>query len=251
MPERIVSLVPSATELIYSIGQGHKVVGVTSNDNYPLEVLALPKVGDQTIDLEKVLSLKPDLVVIDSGFNQNKEELSRLGLPILELQSKRIKDVPKTLRLLGRRLQAEQEAEKVAGEFETALEQIPPLNLNKSVFVEVWGEPLMTVGGDTLLSDILDVLGLDNCYKDQSGYFQVDPEDVVSRRPDLIVLPTPPGQKVESFAKKLAQRVGYSPVVVAIDSDLFVRPGPRLLKGIDELRQSLEHLQNETEQKTN
>ena len=238
-PERIVSLVPSATELIFAVGQGDKVVGVTLNDNYPQQVKELPRVGDQSIDMEKVLSLKPDLVVIDSGFNQDKDDLTRLGLPVLELSCKRLEDVPAALRTLGEALGSIHEGEKQAREFEALLQTVEPVGQDKKVFVEVWGEPLMTVGKETLLNDLLQRLGLSNCYDDQVGYFQVDPEDVVSRKPEVVVLPVAPGQELDSEAANLIRRLGGKVTVVKVNSDHFVRAGPRLIEGLRELRKQL------------
>ncbi|HIB65183.1 MAG TPA: hypothetical protein EYO33_08750 [Phycisphaerales bacterium] len=238
-PQRIVSLVPSATELIFAVGQGDKVVGVTLNDNYPPEVRELPRVGDQSVDLEKVLSLKPDLVVIDSGFNQNKDDLTRLGLSVLELECRRLEDIPRSLRLLGEALGATSEGRRRAQEFEESLRSFPPVESDLKVLVEVWGEPLMTVGKETLLNDLILRLGLKNCYAQESGYFQVDPEDVVSRKPDLVILPVPPGQQTDSEAAKLIRRLGGKVAVLRVNSDHFVRAGPRLIEGLSELRAQL------------
>ena len=97
-PQRIISLVPSATEMIHAVGASDRLVGVTLNDDFPPSVAQLPKVGDQTIDLEKVMSLEPDLVVLDSAFKQNKQSLQELDIQVLELQCERLQDVPQSLR---------------------------------------------------------------------------------------------------------------------------------------------------------
>ena len=243
-PQRVVSLVPSATELIFAVGQGDKVVGVTLNDNFPEEVKRLPRVGDQSIDLEKVLSLKPDLVVIDSGFNQNKDDLTRLGLSVLELKCRRLEDVPEALRTVGEALGAPAVGEERARGFEESLRSLVPIESDLTVFVEVWGEPLMTVGKETLLNDLLLRLGLKNCYAEESGYFQVDPEDVVSRKPGLVILPVAPGQEVDSAAAKLVRRLGGGVTVLKVNSDHFVRAGPRLIEGLQELKEQLVEMKN-------
>lgn len=242
-PQRLISLLPSATELVCAVGQEEKLVGVTWNDNFPLSVTSLPKVGDQTIDLELVLQLKPDLVILDSNFNANKEALERLGLRVLELKCHRLSDVPSAMRVLGRVLDCQELAEAEALSFESALAAIEPAALDDSIFVEVWGEPLMTVGDDNVISDVLTHLGLRNCYADQKGYFQVDPEDVVSRQPQIILLPAK-SDETESSALKLCQSVGLNPKVFRIDPDLLVRPGPRLIEGMRLIQQGLKELKN-------
>ena len=238
-PQRIVSLVPSVTELVDAVGAADRIVGLTLNDNYPPELSALPKVGDQTIDLERVLSLEPDLVILDTGFNQNKQALERLGLRVLELRCERLEHVPEAMRTLGVALGCQEKAESEAERFTVALSKVEKLEIEQDVFVEIWGEPLMTVGKGTLVDDVFHVLGLRNSYSDIDGYFQVDPEDVVSRQPGIILLPTKNGESTESEAFQLLQGVGQAPIVISIDPDLLVRAGPRLLLGMEALKTSL------------
>lgn len=238
-PQRIVSLVPSATELIYEVGAGPALVGVTVNDDFPAQVQSLPKVGDQTIDPERLISLKPDLVVLDSEFNNDGAKYRRLGLPVLELRSKRLADIGSNLRLLGQRLGHADSGEAAAQRFEASLAEIPRLEEPAEVFIEIWGSPLMTVGAESLPNDLLERLGLKNAYADQNGYFQVDPEDVVTRRPRIIILPSAkPGDT--SVAAKLLARAGVESKVVVLDGDLFTNPSPRVLQGLRLLSRQLQ-----------
>jgi ABC-type Fe3+-hydroxamate transport system substrate-binding protein len=97
----------------------------------------------------------------------------------------------------------------------------------------------MTVGSATLITDILELLAIENVYSDQEGYFQVDPEDMLSRRPKVILFPTVAADQERSRALLLSERVGSNPSLVTIDPDLLIRPGPRLLEGIQILRKKL------------
>lgn len=238
VPRRVVSLIPSATELIYEVGAGTSLVGVTANDTYPPQVESLPRVGDQNIDPERLLALQPDLVVLDTEFNADLGKLRRLGLPVLELRSKRLSDVAANLRLLGDRLGHSESGSAAAERFEAALSRLPKLEGKEKVFIEIWGSPLMTVGADSLPNDLLTHLGLVNAYSDQKGYFQVDPEDVVNRRPGIIILPSAKPTDVSSAAKLLA-RAGVDCKVIVIDGDLFTNPSPRVLQGMLELSEAL------------
>lgn len=238
-PQRIISLVPSVTELIWSVGAGERLVGVTWNDNYPPPVQKLPKIGDQAVDLEKVLELKPDLVVLDSNFNQDKDKLERLGVPVLELRCERLDDIPQAMRTLGRELDCRDSADSAAESFEERLKTIEPLGSAQPIFIEIWGEPLMTVGSKTLMADIFTHLNLVNCYADQEGYFQVDPESMISRRPEIILYPRSADQSTDSRALELCGRVGLEPVLVEVNPDLLIRPGPRILDGMEALRKNL------------
>ncbi len=237
--KRLASLVPSVTELLYQIGAEVQLVAVTSNDQYPPEVRDLPKVGDQTIDLEKLVSLKPDLVILDSEFNREQTQIQRLGLSVLTLQSRRLEDIPNNLRRLGQELDRREQAEKAAVNFEKSLQALPKLDSAPPVFIEIWGSPLMTVGNDSLPNDLLNVLGIPNVYADQKGYFQVDPEDVVRRRPKVIILPSRLPTDTSSAAK-LLERAGVKVTVIVLDGDLFTNPTPRVLEGLSLLKSELE-----------
>ncbi len=241
-PKRVASLVPSATELIYEIGAQDLLMAVTENDNYPPEAAKFPKVGDQTIDKEKLLSLKPDLVILDTEFNRDQAQLERLGLKVLPLQSRRVTDIARNIRLLGRHLGREESAETAARAFETKLRATQRLKEAPSVFIEIWGSPLMTVGGESLPNDLLEILGLHNTYEDQMGYFQVDPEDVLRRRPDVIILPSASSTE-QSSAAKLLERAGVSVRVIVLDGDLFTNPTPRVLQGLEIVRRELDESQ--------
>lgn len=227
--------------MIHAVGASDRIVAVTLNDDYPPSIASLPKVGDQTIDLEKVMSLEPDLVVLDAVFKQNKAPLEKLDIAVLELRCERLQDVPDAMRKLGDALGVQEAAEAEAKAFEEEVGAIKPLSGEQTIFIEVWGSPLMTVGSDTLVNDMIAVLGLKNCYADQKDYFQVDPEDVLSRKPQIVLSPL---QDLESSpnsrAIEILQETGQTPVHVVLDADLFFRPGPRLIDGMKELRKQLE-----------
>lgn len=246
VPHRVVSLIPSATELLVAIGQEDKLVGVTLNDTFPESVRELPKVGDQTVDFEKLVSLKPDLVVVDAGFNRDGERLRSLGLPVYELKCNRLADIAPAMRDLGKRLGEPEVANSAADQFEESLRSLVPLESHPRAFVEVWGDPLMTAGHQTLIQDLLTAVGIRNAYSDPVGYFQVNLEDLASRQPDIVILPIH-GDSDDGVSKamELSRRVaGWEPQVVTIDSDLLVRAGPRVLEGMRRLRESVQKIEN-------
>lgn len=237
-PRRVVSLVPSATELIFAVGGEASLVGVTLNDTYPPQVERLPKVGDQNIDAEKLLSLEPDLVVLDVEFNSDLARYRRLGVPVLALESKRLEDIPANLTLLGERLGLADSGRAAASRFEASLAEIPKLDLTESVFIEIWGSPLMTVGGESLPNDLLVHLGLENSYAEQTGYFQVEAEDVIKRAPKIIILPSSQSSD-RSKAAELLSKAGVTTKVIHLDGDLFTNPSPRVLQGLQILVEEL------------
>lgn len=226
--------------MIHALGATDRIVGVTMNDTYPEAVLDLPRVGDQSIDLERVASLQPDLVILDSNFNQNQQALEKLGLRTLELRCKRLDDVPRAMEILGEALGLPDRGKEEAEAFRQTLEDLEPLEIREPVFVEISGTPLMTAGSQTLTNDLLVATGLKNSYQDQTDYFIVDPEDVVSRGPGVIILPAPPDESApSSAAAELLRKTGTEPRVIRLNPDLFTRPGPRLLQGIESLQNQL------------
>ena len=245
-PHRVVSLIPSATELLVAIGQEDRLVGVTLNDTFPESVRALPKVGDMTIDFEKLVSLKPDLVLVDADFNRDGEKLRSLGLPVYELKCHRLVDIAPAMRDLGKRLGQPEMANLAADRFEDGLRSFVPLKEHPTAFVEIWSDPLMTSGNQTLIQDVLTAVGLKNAYSEQVGTFQVNLEDLASRQPTIVVLPIhgskdESGSKVKELSGKVA---GWDPKVVTIDSDLLVRAGPRVLEGMRRLQESVQSIEN-------
>ncbi len=236
---RIVSLIPSATELIYELGAGELLVGVTENDDYPPEVKSLPRVGDQTVNLELLLKLKPSLVVCDSAFNKDLGQLRRLGFELLILKSERLSDIEENLAILGARLDRDERAAEAIRDFRQSLEQIKPIPASPSVFLEVWSAPLMTAGGDTLLNDLLSVLDCRNIYGDTPGYFVVEPEDLITRQPDL-VLQTQEQTESGSKAQYLLDTVGRPTLVLSVEGTALTRPSPRILKALESLREEIQ-----------
>lgn len=242
-PQRIVSLLPSATELIYHLGAFKRLVGVTLNDHFPPEVKSLPKVGDQKIDNEKLVSLQPDLVVLDTEFNTDQERYKDLGLHTLELSSRRLTDIVKNLKILGSALNLKQAADKASLDFLKDLENVGKVTTRQRIFIEIWGSPLMTVGAETLPDDLLLQLGIQNVYGDQAGYFQIDPEDLINRQPDIVILPVSQ-QKLKdpppSIAQKLLNDANIPCKLIVIDGATFTNPTPRVIHGLSFLKKALE-----------
>lgn len=243
-PQRIVSLIPSVTELLFAVGAGPRVVGVTVFCDYPEAAKSLVKVGDATPNYAVLTGLNPDLVVYDSSINKpnSVKKLVELGIPIFELKCERMADIPEALRKLGKRTGLEAEGEKAALLFGERLKEIQPLPEPPRVFLEVWSKPILTAGSQTMLDDVLKTLGAKNIYDDQKKYFQVVDASLVKRAPEIILLPVDPNSdspEPESAAAALLESVGLEVRVIKIDSNLVTKPTPRVLEGLIQLRQAL------------
>ncbi|MBW8328167.1 MAG: cobalamin-binding protein [Thiobacillus sp.] len=241
-PQRIVSLTPHLTELLFAVGAGAQLVGVDSASDFPVAAQALPRVGDfSRINFERILAMKPDLVIVWVGGNRAADihGLNKMGLPVLHTQATRLDDVARLLRLLGQASGHAGEGEAAAREYAARLNALqvrggrkPPLN----VFYQVWDRPLMTVGGTHWISDALALCGARNVFADLRALAPVVSREAVLRRaPALIVS----GSDAPDIRRQW-QRFASLPAVknqafVRVDANLLHRPTPRLIEGVAEL----------------
>jgi len=245
-PRRIVSLTPHLTELLFAVGAGPQVVGVDSASDYPLAARRLPGVGDYgRVNLERVLALKPDLVVVWQGGNRAADihALEKLGLPVLRTQATRLDDVGRLLRLVGAVAGHSQAGETAARDFSAqlaALGQRYARPQRLAVFYQVWDRPLMTVGGGHWISDALALCGARNVFGDLGAVSPVvSREAVLKRAPDLIA-----GGSDAPALREGWQMFAELPAVkrrafVQVDADRLHRPSPRLTEGVAELCEAL------------
>lgn len=238
-PQRIISLTPHLTELLFAVGAGSQVVGVDSASDFPPDAKMLPRVGDYSrINFERVLALKPDLVIVWVGGNRAADihGLRQMGVPILHTHATRLEDVARLLRLIGQASGHEALGNAAAQKFSAQLAALkvstsrqPPIK----VFYQVWDRPLMTVGGAHWISDALALCGARNVFADLRGLSPVvSREAVLKRTPALIV-----GGNDAPDLRRLWQSFASLPAVknnafVSVDADLLHRPTPRLLEGV-------------------
>ncbi|MBT9590287.1 MAG: cobalamin-binding protein [Thiobacillus sp.] len=238
-PQRIISLTPHLTELLFAVGAGSQVVGVDSASDYPQAVQALPRVGGYSrINFERILALKPDLVIAWVGGNRAADihGLRKMGVPVLQTQATRLEDVARLLRLVGLASGHAEAGKEAARTFSTRLAALQvPMNRQPpvKVFYQVWDRPLMTVGGAHWISDALALCGARNVFADLRGLSPVvSREAVLQRAPALIV-----GGNDAPDLRRLWQSFASLPAVknnafVSVDADLLHRPTPRLIEGV-------------------
>lgn len=239
-PRRIVSIVPSVTEMVYAVGLGDRLVGVTAWCTYPEEAKKLPKVGDMNINIEAVLALKPDLVVADVSMSSATiEKLRELGLPLLAVNARNISEMLEALVLLGTAGGRGNEARILAASLNDRVEKVKRAVASAksapSVFVEIWNEPLMTAGSDTYVHELITLAGGRNIAARTTGWPMFSSEAVIAENPDLILLTN--FNKDEAMGRKAW--AGLSAVksgnVVEFNPDLIVRACPRLIDGLEML----------------
>ncbi|HET9463778.1 MAG TPA: cobalamin-binding protein [Thiobacillus sp.] len=241
-PQRIISLTPHLTELLFAVGAGAQLVGVDSASDYPKAAQALPRVGDYSrINFERILALKPDLVIVWVGGNRAADihGLKKLGLPVLHTQATRLDDVARLLRLIGRASGHAGEGDAAARDFSTrlaALQVRAARQLPLKVFYQVWDRPLMTVGGTHWISDALALCGARNVFADlRAASPVVSREAVLRRAPELIVSGSDAPDVRRQWQHFASLPAVKNNAFVRVDADRLHRPTPRLLEGVAEL----------------
>jgi iron complex transport system substrate-binding protein len=249
-PRRIVTLTPHLTEFVYAAGAGDRIVGTLDTSDYPPAARRIPRIGDVGhIDAERLLALKPDLVIVwgDGSPAEQRQLLKRLGLPVLVLEQHALADVPATLETLGRVLGTESVATAAAAQLRAqfkALEDRYARSRHLRVFYQVWSAPLYTVGAGSVATEMLRVCGAQNIYADQApSAFAVDEESVYARAPDVVAFT---GTRAEN-ADWLKRWAGRAPLpaiaagrVISLEPDLVNRMGPRLAEGTRQLCERLD-----------
>jgi iron complex transport system substrate-binding protein len=252
---RIVAISPHLAELAHTAGAGSHLVGIVRGSDFPAEVASLPRVGDAFgIDYERLLSLKPDLVLAWGSGNRGAdlERLSHQGIALFVAEPRYLDDIARHLRAIGALAGSADIAEVAAQRFEQRLHrlraqraQLMPL----TAFVEIWPQPLFTVGPDHLISQALGLCGVSNVLQDYplpSG--PVPMEVVVSAQPDVIVSVTGFGEAAARTQWSRMRSLKAADAIFSIDPDLLTRATPRLLQGteilcgrLQALRQTLMH----------
>ena len=236
---RIVALAPHVTELLFEVGAGADVVAVSDASDYPQAALALPHVGGYAgLDLERIVSLRPDLVVAwSSGNSQGQiEALRNAGLAVFESDPHDIEQIASSLERFGTLTGHQQLAAARALELRSAIAALAAAERGKpsvSVFYEVWDKPLYTLGAPHLISQLMQVCGARNLFSDINALApEVSPEAVVARKPDLIV--TEPRQVEERRANWVARGLVDAKEpdhVVGINPDWLIRATSRIVLG--------------------
>jgi iron complex transport system substrate-binding protein len=242
---RIISLSPSTTEMLFVLGMGKSLVGATKYCNYPPEARKIERVGGfGTPNVEKVLSLVPDLVIgADLGRSGAFQSLQAAGLRVLNVRVNNIDEMLQALRdvgdAVGRRRQADEAIASMQADLDGVLARIPSSAKPKPprVFVELWDDPLTTIGKSSYLDDVISRAGGVNIAGELSvPHPRVNSERVITWDPDVIVIAHMAERPCSP--EEIARRIGWSDIravkrgmiVCDIPNDLILRPGPRLVE---------------------
>jgi len=247
--QRIVSLSPHATELLYAAGAGSRLVAAVEYSDYPAAARQLPRVGSYAaLDLERIALLKPDLAVAWGSGNPPAQvaQLARLGIPVFVSEPKELEDIPASLRRLGR-LAGTAAAEAAARDFErrhAALRERYAGRRSVAVFYEIWNQPLMTVGGGHVISAAMRLCGGRNVFAQMTQPAEVvELEAVLRANPEAIVsggMETARSEWLEQWRRWPQLAAVQRGNLFVVPPDLLQRHTPRLLDGAERLCEALE-----------
>ena len=250
-PQRIVSLSPSTTELMFAIGAGSQLVGATEHCNYPAAAAKLTRVGGGTlqgISRETILSLNPDLILCKWDSHQPLiEPFDRFKVPIMAIGPDTLAELYEEATLLGKVTGHVTEADELVRRMKQRVEMLTswvdsvPVEERLRVFYEVWDEPLMTAGPKCFIGEMIEMGGMKNIFSDTTvRYPRVSDEVVLDRNPEVILAPSTHRSQVS--LEILSKRQGWDKItavhdrkVFLIDGDRVSRCGPRMLDALEEM----------------
>ena len=257
IPMRVISLAPSNTEMLFALGAGNRIVGVTEYCNYPLEANSINKVaGFNTVNLEKVAQVRPDLILAIRGNDmESLRSLRQLGIPVFSFDIQNLDQVSSALRRLGALLGVENRANTIADSLESRVRlvrrEIKDVPDKPKVMWGFWGDPIYTAGAKTMIDDVIETAGGKNMGRLAKGAWpQISLETVVQWAPDVIITTHVPGGvgHLLNEVNRLRETDGWKliPAVQSgrihyVEADWLLRPGPRLVDAL----QSVAHLLHE------
>jgi iron complex transport system substrate-binding protein len=237
--ERIVSLAPSITETLFALGVGDRVAGVTSYCDYPPEAKLKDKVGDTLKpNIERIVGIKADLVIVStsSQLEQYIQNLEGLGIPVYISNPRNLEQVLQSINSMGRLVVAEDRARELVSDMRARIDRVASSLASAErprVLFLLGTEPLITVGGETFMDDLITRAGGRSISTEAGGeYPQYSMETAVAKQPEVIF--------VQFDEKQLPERLKQTPAgranrVYHLDDDLVSRPGPRIVDGLEQM----------------
>lgn len=230
--DRAVTLAPNLTEIVFAAGGGDKLVGADDFSNHPPEAKRLPKVGGMQPDIERVVALKPDVVLASTEGNQPgiAPSLASAGVPLFVVRTDRLDEIPVALSRVGDLLGTGNGETAASTLRDQIRRQARRRTTSPRMLFAVWADPLYVAGRETFTDDLFALTGARNAVSER-GWPLFSHEALIAAPPDIITHPrnTVSRESVEKLfaaAPSVLRRV----TIVAVDDDLFTRPGPRVVE---------------------
>lgn len=250
-PEKIISLLPSNTEIAFALGLDEQIIAVTDNDDYPAEVQQKEKIGGYEIDVEKIIALNPDLVLAhDLNVPEGVTQLKDNGVKVIVVKdANNFEEVFQSIELIGTATGVDEAAAQLIENMQAHLEEIADKlsefeEEKRSVYLEISGEPeIYTAAASTLFDELLILANGNNIFADETGWPQVNEETVIEKNPQVIIALY---NYVEDPVGDILKRNGWQDIeavkneqVYHVDENIVSRPGPRLTEGVEELAKAI------------
>jgi iron complex transport system substrate-binding protein len=238
-PQRIVSLAPSNTEILFALGLGDKVVGVTDYCDYPPEALNKTKVGGYiNPDIEKIVALNPDLILAAYGTPMDVIiTMVGLGLTVYGIKTTDLDDLLDDIRRVGEITDKEVEALTLTSEMETRIQavtdQTQELEHRPRVFYMLWNDPLWSAGSGTFIDELIEKAGGVNICQNLTGYAQISLEDVLASNPEIIITSQLSYDWAINATELATTNASQTGRIYTCDDNLVQRQGPRLIEGLE------------------
>ncbi|MET3321236.1 UNVERIFIED_ORG: iron complex transport system substrate-binding protein [Peribacillus simplex] len=245
VPETVVSLQPSNTEILFKLGLGDKVVGVTDFDNYPEEAKDIEHVSDSVnINAEKIISLKPDAVIAYTiGDETTLKPLEDAGIPVFIIKSATnfddvYGDIGQIAEVMGVAEKGEDLVKDIQNQITSVEEKIETLDEKEQTYFEISPAPeIYTTGSETFQQEILKTAGIENIFADQKGWVKVSDEEIVKRNPNAIITTA---TYADDAVDEIKSRKGWEDInavkndqVYLLDENIMSRPGPRIGEAVE------------------
>lgn len=248
--QRIVTLAPHATELVFAAGGGDRIVGTVGYSDFPPAARDIARVGDhKQIDIERIIALQPDLLIVWLHGNSERqlEHIRKLGIPFYYSEPHKLEDIPHSIERIGQLLGTDKQAQKTAAEQRQQLAKLAAQYRNRPpvrVFYQVWSRPLYTLNGQHIMTDVIKLCGGENIFAKLSTTSPtVSFESVLLENPEVIIT----GDRKDKSKTSLDIWEAYSAMqavqrnnLFSIDADLLNRAGPRLIAGAAVVCEKLE-----------
>jgi iron complex transport system substrate-binding protein len=246
-PIRVISLAPNITEIVFALGQGSRLVGVTTYSDYPADAGHIPKVGSYVrLDLERIVSLSPDLclAIKDGNPKEAVTRLESLGIPVYAVDPRNLESVMETLTRIGRLMGADSTARLIVQDMRAKIHRVD-LRIQKMegrprVFFQIGISPIVSVGTNTFIHELIVQAGGINVAQGPTPYPRFSKEQILGLSPEIIIITSMARAAVFDQLKAEWQQWTNVPAVrnnriFLQESDLFDRPSPRLVDALEVL----------------
>ncbi|MBA4241300.1 MAG: cobalamin-binding protein [Sphingobacteriaceae bacterium] len=241
-PKRIISIVPSQSELLWDLGLRDELVGITKFCIHPKEMFnSIERVGGtKTLNIEKIRALKPDLIIGNKEENEQSQILElQKEFPVWMSDIYNLEDALKMIELVGELVNQSNNANQLKNNIQHSFLNI--LQVSKTALYLIWNKPYMAAGKATFIGDMLQKIGIENMLENTSRYPELSLEEIKSLNPAIIFLSSEPYPFKDSHVKELEDKLPNTKVLL-VDGELFSWYGSRLLKSVDYLNDLIKQL---------